>query len=236
VLLRLAPDGFDGIFWDTYEETVEDFFPLLPSLLRRRDSGHSGGRFSFCNVYQPHDPIRHVAYSLYLAARLQLLGISCQFKAIDCSVTGQDYAMCEANPYWLHDVYLVPHCRWCVGDRSAEVSEGETRVSGQFGGDGDCATPNAGPNDRGHDGSRKGNADDGTRARTEIGRVTPRANADGSPRDFLLWSAQRWKVCAALEGSKCVREICQDPSGEGTTKQVPKLRDVWEATRSILDR
>ena len=70
-LAALAP--FDGIFWDTYEETVEDFIPLLPDLLRRpaEYEREQGGRFSFCNVYQPHDAVRHVAYSLYLSVRLR---------------------------------------------------------------------------------------------------------------------------------------------------------------------
>ena len=184
-----------------------------------------------------------MAYSLYLAARLQLLGISCQFKALDCNVTGQDYAMCEANPYWLHDVYLVPHCRWCIGDRSAGTSEGEMlhAESGVMGsiaqgiGDGDCETPKVGSNDRGQHGARKEKYDAGSQARTEMGRVTPRADADGSPRDFLLWSAQRWKVSAALEGSNGVHQVCREPSDGGITKHVTKLRDVWEAARSILD-
>jgi len=94
---------FTGIFWDTYEETVEDFFPLLPRILA------PGGRFSFYNVYQPHDAVRHVAYSSYLQAILLKQGYRCTYHHLPVHVPPEDWEGIE-SPYWLHQMYLVPKC------------------------------------------------------------------------------------------------------------------------------
>jgi len=100
----IAAEGpYDGCFWDTYEETVEDFFPLLPELMPR------GGRWSFCNVYQPQSVVRHIAYLLYLAAVLERSGIATDVLAIPVSIPTGEYDGVEA-PYWLHETYLVPRC------------------------------------------------------------------------------------------------------------------------------
>ena len=72
-------------FAKSYEETVEDFFAPMLRLLR------PGGRFSFCNMYQPFDAVRHVAYSLYLQSRLRLLGFSCSFAPIDILVAADTW-------------------------------------------------------------------------------------------------------------------------------------------------
>ena len=98
-----AMGPFDGVFWDTYEETVEDFIPLLPALMPH------GGRFSFCNVYQPQCVVRHIAYSAYLAAVLARGGIETAFDVVPVSIPEGEYDGVEA-PYWLHESYLVPRC------------------------------------------------------------------------------------------------------------------------------
>ncbi|EOD15114.1 hypothetical protein EMIHUDRAFT_246103 [Emiliania huxleyi CCMP1516] len=95
---------FDGVFFDTYEETVEDFLALLLRLLR------PGGRFSFCNMYQPHDAVRHVAYSAYLQARLAPLGLSCCFERLELRVPPETWRGLRLN-YWPHASYLLPRCR-----------------------------------------------------------------------------------------------------------------------------
>jgi protein arginine N-methyltransferase 2 len=96
---------FDGVFFDTYEETVEDFLELLLlRLLRPR------GRFSFCNMYQPHDAVRHVAYSAYLQARLARLGLTCSFERLEVPVPPETWRGLQLN-YWPHASYLLPRCR-----------------------------------------------------------------------------------------------------------------------------
>jgi hypothetical protein len=104
----------DGLFFDTWEETVEDLFPLLPLVLR------SHGRFSFCNMYQPHDVLRHAAYSLYLAARLAAFGFSCNYRVVTNPIAPEQLVDSEKAcsevwhdvryAYWTPDAYLVPLC------------------------------------------------------------------------------------------------------------------------------
>ena len=138
---------------------------------------NGGGRFSFCNVYQPHDPVRHIAYSLYLSARLQGFGLCCTFKVIECNVTDADYTLQKANPYWLHQTYLVPCCHWRDGhperiscnlaaQDSSSCSEHDDSGGGKRG-----AVVQAAVCCREHD-------------------PPPRKPADGRPRNFLLWNAQ----------------------------------------------
>jgi hypothetical protein len=101
----------DGVFFDTWEETVEELLPLLPRILR------PNGRFSFCNMYQPHDSLRHAAYSLYLATRLAAIGLACEFRPVDNPGAapapredGEGIWSDVRYQYWTHDTYLLPLC------------------------------------------------------------------------------------------------------------------------------
>jgi protein arginine N-methyltransferase 2 len=169
---------FDGIFWDTYEETVEDFFPLLENVLRK------GGRLSFCNMYvvycilyfpsthsicrfcryQPHCAMRNVAYSLYLQTRLAEFGVSCSYCIMPCHVTVKEWS--SANPYWEQNAYLVPHCVF-------DLVEGEQR---------DVAK---------HE---------------ETVFAVKRKYADGSPLKKLLWRSKLWLVHNILTSSSAAHD------------------------------
>ena len=126
----------DGLFFDTWEETVEDLIPLLPLILR------PNGRFSFCNMYQPHDALRHAAYSLYLAARLAALDITCTFRLVDNPAAEEEQPNSEnvgevwhdvRYAYWTHDAYLLP---LCVLDGTARTSSPAVLVAQRLDGDG----------------------------------------------------------------------------------------------------
>jgi hypothetical protein len=118
----------DGIFFDTWEETVEELFPLLPKILR------PNGRFSFCNMYQPHDSIRHAAYSLYLATRLVAIGFTCEFRPVnnpgavsERREDGDGIWSDVRYQYWTHDAYLLPLCTLAAFPMPPSVRE-EARV------------------------------------------------------------------------------------------------------------
>ena len=126
----------DGLFFDTWEETVEDLFPLLPSILR------PNGRFSFCNMYQPHDVLRHAAYSLYLATRLTALGFTCEFRTVenpvkDCEEHSEQRSRVWQDvrfAYWTQDAYLLPLCTFIAGDGATQYDAPPVRE--RQGGDG----------------------------------------------------------------------------------------------------
>ena len=67
---------FDGVYFDTYEETVDEFMCCVPRILR------VGGRLSFFNGYQPQCPVRHLAYTHYLVARLNQFGFDCNLAIV----------------------------------------------------------------------------------------------------------------------------------------------------------
>ena len=100
-LAALGP--FDGVYFDTYEETVDEFFDLLPAIMA------PGGHFSFFNGYQPQCLIRHLSYTGYLQSRLSQYGLDCDFVPVPISNSDSTWDAVEF-PYWLHDVILLPQC------------------------------------------------------------------------------------------------------------------------------
>lgn len=225
VQVELASLGpFDGVFFDTYEETVEDFLELLlppHSLLR------PGARFSFCNMYQPFDAVRHVAYSLYLQSRLRLLGFSCSFEPIDIPVAADTWHGLNIN-YWPHETYLLPRCVLLdapapsgtadpaatghgMAVKTAAAAETGTRAASEMG---TCAASAAERGD-GHASSVRPRALKRRRSAPACDEVGLPPLLD--PLEPLLWQAKHWACRHAAHAAHRPR----------TDARGPLLAQVW---------
>jgi len=163
---------FDGVFFDTYEETVEDFFPVVRQILKPE------GRFSFYNVYQPHDALRHVAYSAYLRACLAQLGLDCSYHIMNVHCPPEDWEGI-ACPYWQHQSYLVPHCTFheeCPASLDRACAKGTGLMAGTCG---CCRRPLYGLDPV---------------QRSVAGLET------GEPLNMLLFKAKHWEVVKLVKG------------------------------------
>ena len=113
------------------------------------------------------------------------------FEAIECEVGLDNFVAAQANPYWLHDIYLVPKCSWLSSDDGSSMDAG--------GGGSMEETHN-------ESGLKKLEGTAGNKEDVKLGSLQCKSGqygarecADGTPLDFLLWTAHFWKVRQAAQ-------------------------------------
>jgi len=99
---------FDGVFYDTYAEDdadLKEFHSHLPRILKE------GGIYSFYNGCCPDNLFFHGVACEVMKLELNDLGLSCEYTAMEVSVSDPEMWEKVRRRYWYRNTYYVPLCK-----------------------------------------------------------------------------------------------------------------------------